>query len=272
MTHYIFTFRMISRIFLILGVFICVLITGCASTSRDGTARPTQDTSGNESDQRGRARAHAELAKGYYEIGNLNVALEELQIALQADSNFFYTLNVAGLIHAALGDQALAEQFFNRAIRLNQTDPETNNNFGQFLCALQREEEGERYLLDALKNPLYKTPELALINLGICLRRKGLYERSEGYFQRALSMQPNYPTALYQLAELFLIRKELLQSQEYFRRLESLLQPTPELLWLGIWLHRQLDDRLSVASYSLQLRKYFPESREAADLQNGRFE
>lgn len=63
---------------------VAVLVTGCAGggmQEQSADLQPSVNTTGNESDARNRARIHTELAAGYYELGNLGVALEEVRIA-----------------------------------------------------------------------------------------------------------------------------------------------------------------------------------------------
>jgi type IV pilus assembly protein PilF len=47
---------------------------------------------------------------------------------------------------------------------------------------------------------------------------------------------------------------------------------TAEALWLGVRVERRLGDRNSEASYALQLRNKFPNSREARALVAGQYE
>ena len=49
-------------------------------------------------------------------------------------------------------------------------------------------------------------------------------------------------------------------------------QPNPEALWLAVRIERKLGDAASAASYAQQLRKNFPNSKEAQALSAGRFE
>jgi type IV pilus assembly protein PilF len=44
------------------------------------------------------------------------------------------------------------------------------------------------------------------------------------------------------------------------------------MLWLGVRIERRLGDRNSEASYALQLRNRFPDSREARALLAGQYE
>ena len=58
---------------------IAALFAGCAGTGQESNdLQPSVKTTGNESDARNRARIHTELAAGYFELGNIGVALEEV--------------------------------------------------------------------------------------------------------------------------------------------------------------------------------------------------
>jgi type IV pilus assembly protein PilF len=247
---------------------------GCAGTGGDiGDSRiqPTSDTTGNESDVRARARIHTELAAGYFELGNMGVALEEVTVAQQADPSYPPIYNVAGLIFAALKDDRRAEENFNRALRLSPGDADINNNYGNYLCQRKRENEGIKHLLIAVQNPLYQTPERSLVNAGVCARRKGDDVAALEFFQRAVTLRPNQPQALYQLAELAFQANNFAAAQGYLRRLAQVAPGTADVLWLGLRVERKLGNAVAEASYAQQLRKNFPDSKEAAALQAGRF-
>lgn len=259
----------------VLAAMLAVLggISGCAGTGSmtDSGIQPTSDTSGNESDARNRARIHTELAAGYFDLGNMGVALEEITIAQQSDPSYPTVYNVAGLIYAALKDDRRAEENFIRALSLSPGDPDANNNYGNYLCQRKREEEGIKYLLTAVKNPLYQTPARSLVNAGVCARRRGDDAAALEFFQRAVTMRPSQPQALYQLAELSFLANNFAAAQGYLRRLSQVSSGTADVLWLGLRVERKLGNTLAEASYAQQLRKNFPESKEAAALQAGHF-
>lgn len=249
------------------------LVSGCATTGEgDHGVQPTTDTTGNESDARNRARIHTELAAGYFDLGNLGVALEEVRIAQQADPSYAPAYNVAGLVYSALKDERRAEEHFNRALQLSPADPDANNNYGMYLCQRKREEEGIKFLLKAVQNPLYQNPERSLVNAGVCARRRGDDAAAQEFFQRAITVRPNQPQALYQLAELAFSANNYAASQGYLRRFAQSAAANAEVLWLAIRVERKLGNSLGEASYAQQLRKNFPQSKEAAALQAGRFE
>jgi type IV pilus assembly protein PilF len=100
------------------AALLAALIGGCASTG-EGVPQPDRSAQrgsdpgvgqvGETRDARSRAKAHADLASAYYELGNLGVALEEARIAVQADSNYAPAHNVLGLVNMELKDNATAD-------------------------------------------------------------------------------------------------------------------------------------------------------------------
>jgi type IV pilus assembly protein PilF len=260
----------------VIGAMLAVLagIYGCAGTGGgigDSHIQPTSDTTGNESAARERARIHTELAAGYFDLGNMGVALEEVTVAQQADPSYPPIYNVAALIYAALKDDRRAEENFNRALRLSPGDADINNNYGNYLCQRKREQEGIKHLLIAVQNPLYQSPERSLVNAGVCARRKGDDAAALEFFQRAIIVRPNQPQALYQLADLSFLANNFAAAQGYLRRLAQVAPGTADVLWLGLRVERKLGNAVAEASYAQQLRKNFPESKEAAALQAGHF-
>jgi type IV pilus assembly protein PilF len=246
---------------------------GCAvQPATDRAIKPTTPTTGDEGVARERARIHTELAASYFDLGNMSVALEEVKIALAADAAYGPAYNVLGLIYARLKEDRLAEENFQRALRINALDYDANNNYGLFLCQRRREEEGIRHFMEAVRNPLYRDPDRSYVNAGICARQRGDLASAEGYFQQALRVRPTQPQALYQLAEIAFGRGNYGEARGYLNRLTQLVAPGPEVLWLGLRIERKLGDRDTAASYAQQLRNNFPESKEARALSAGRFD
>ena len=260
----------LSRIAIVLA---CAAVAGCAGgggQSSGGPLKPmSTTTTGEESPDRVRARVHTELAAGYFELGNMSVALEEVKEALRSDANYPPAHTVAGLIYGALKQDALAEESFKRALQGNPDDSYANHNYGEFLCQRKREDDGIRHFVAAARNPLYPDPHQSYANAGVCARRKGDMAGAENYFQTALKTRPNHPQALYNMADISFTRGDFQMTKAYLDRLTKVVQPTAEILWLGVRVERRLGDRNSEASYALQLRNRFPASKEARALAAG---
>jgi len=254
-------------------VIACLALPGCATQQTDDPMlRSASNTTGDETSERTRARLHTELAAGYFELGNIGVALEEVKEAQRADPNYSPAHNVAGLVYSQLKEDALAEQSYRRALSLSPGDYDANNNYGEFLCQRKREEESIRYFLAAVRNPLYPTPDRSYVNAGVCSRRRGDMADAEKYFLMALKVRPNQAQALYQMAEISYARRDYGAAKNYLNGLTKVAPATAEVLWLGVRVERRLGDRNSEASYALQLRNKFPNSGEAQALHAGKYE
>ena len=163
----------------------CVLLAACAEQPTVPALTPPPPTTPQQADARTRADLHTQLGAGYYELRNFAVALEELNEALRADPNPGPAYNMLGLVYMELREDQAAQQSFERALRLNALDSDANNNYGWFLCQRQRHEEGIKYFLAAIKNPLYQTPDKSLVNAGMCSLDRGDQASAAQFFQRA---------------------------------------------------------------------------------------
>jgi type IV pilus assembly protein PilF len=254
---------------LVAAVFI-LIAAGCAGTSPDPSNYVPKSVA--DSDAQSRARIHSELAAGYYELGNYGVALQEAAESLKADPEYVPAFSVLGLVYMELRDDKAAEANFLRALRISPYDSDVNNNYGWFLCQRKREQESIKYFLAALRNPLYTTPDKSWVNAGICARQSGDLAAAADYFGKALKVRPTQPQALLQLADMAYKRKNYPEAKSYLARLQRDVEPTAELLWLSLRVERNLGDRNAEASLGFQLRKNFPESREARALLAGQYE
>ena len=255
---------------LLFAAGLILMVCGCANTGSDSTSyAPKVEV---ESDELTRARIHTELAAGYLELGNYGVALQEAGEALRADPNFAPAFSVLGLIYMELRDDKAAEANFQRALRIGPQDSDVNNNFGWFLCQRKREQESIKYFLAALRNPLYATPDKSWVNAGVCARQSGDLVAADDYFQKALKLRPAQPQALLQLADMAYKRKNYPEAKAYLVRIQRDAEPPPEMLWLSLRVERALGDRNAEASLGFQLRKNYPESREARALAAGQYE
>jgi len=252
-----------------------MLLAGCAGgPMQDATmSQPVQSTtSDTDSDARGRARIHTELAAGYLELKNLAIALEEAGIAQRADSTYAPAFTVAGMIYAELRNDGLAEQNFQQALRINRGDIDANNNYGRFLCDRKREADGIRYFMAAARDPFNQQPEISYVSAGLCARRRGDLAEAEGYFRTALQQRPNQIQSLYQLADIAYARANYPEARAYLLRLNQISSGSPEILWLMLRTERRLGGGNSVESLAHQLRSNFPNSKEAQALAAGQFD
>jgi type IV pilus assembly protein PilF len=238
-------------------VFSLVILAGCSTPESGSNAIKS-------------AKVHTELAGLYYERAQLGIALEELTKALQADQDYAPAYSVRGLVHMALREDKEAEEDFQRSLHIDNTDSDTHNNYGWFLCQRDREKESIAQFMAAIKNPLYTTPGLAYLNAGLCSRKAGNNKDAEEFLQKALLVQPDLGQAMFALAELKFANADYFEAKRYFANFSQKTENlTAEQLWLGVRINRKVGDRSSEASYATQLRNRFPDARETQSLIHG---
>ena len=245
-------------------------LAGCAS-KQAAPSKPPEPTpvKQQEATPQQRAQIRVELAAGYYERGQMAVALEELGNAKTLDPSNPRIYDTYGLVYAMLGERAKAEENFRQAIALAPNDSHIRENWGAFLCATGREREALPEFEQVLKDPLYKTPEIALINAGKCSAALGQTKNAEEYLRRALGVSPGNAVAAYNLALIAYRDSRIGEARAWMRPVMQQPSPAAEALYLGVCIERKQGDQEAVRSYESQLKNRWPDSPEAKALASG---
>jgi type IV pilus assembly protein PilF len=210
-----------------------------------------------------------QLAVGYYEQRQTTTALDEIKQAIIADPNFAEAYSMRALIYMEMGENRLAEENFQQALRLAPNNPDFHNNYGWFLCQTGRPEQSIRYFETAANSRTYQSPGKALNNAGMCSMRMKNLAAAEKYFHEAFRMEPGLPSINANLAKLHYDKGELDQARFYVKRLTASDIATADILLLAIKIERKLGDRASENALAVQLRRRFPNSAEFAAYQRG---
>ncbi|HET7197377.1 MAG TPA: type IV pilus biogenesis/stability protein PilW [Burkholderiales bacterium] len=248
------------------------LLAACAQQPEGPTTADNGTIVGEVGDARNRARVHTELAAAYADAGNMGVALEELRRATAADSSYSPAYSLLGRVYMELKENRLAEENFQRALSLSPNDPDINHNYGWFLCQTGQEKASVRYFLQAIRNPLYTAPWRSYSAAGLCSLRSDDVKDADEFFQRALRLEPDEPTAMLKLAGIRYRQGRMDEARKLVTRYNKVMTPNPESLWLGVRVERRVGDRLSERSYADQLRRRFPGSAEYRSLQRGLYD
>jgi type IV pilus assembly protein PilF len=228
-------------------------------------------TDSDEPESRKRARIRMELAIGYFEQGQTNVALDEVKQVLAGDPAFPDALNLRGLIYMRLNDMRQAEDSFRRAAALNPRDSDAQHNLGWLMCQQTRYDEAVATFKKALSNPLYTGQAKTWMAQGLCQARAGRMADAEASLAHAYELDAGNPITGYNLANLLFQRGDLTRSQFYIRRLNNSDLANAETLWLGVRVERRLNDRVAMAQLADQLKKRFPQSTQSAAYDRGAF-
>jgi type IV pilus assembly protein PilF len=175
-----------------------------------------------------------------------------------------------------LGELALADENYQRALKLAPHNPDLANNYGSFLCqSAGKPKEAMAYFDAALKNPVYRSPVSALVNAGNCALRLKRSEAAERYLLDALRYNPELPATSAGLARVYFERRDFERAGFFINRLTAAAKLdtlSADVLWLAMRVQRKLGDRASEASLAAQLRRRFPGSPEYAAFERGAFD
>src|SRR5690348_282746 len=110
-------------------------LAACASKAPAPQQAPAPDPTpvkAQEATPQERARIRTELAAGYYQRGQMDVALEELGNAKALDPANAKIYDIYGLVYAMLGERSKAEENFRQALSLAPNNSEIRENWGAF--------------------------------------------------------------------------------------------------------------------------------------------
>jgi type IV pilus assembly protein PilF len=215
------------------------------------------------------AVANAQLAIEYMKLNKLANARDCIERALSEDSSNPDVQATAALVYERLNDPGKAERSYENAMRLGKNDPRIGNSFAGFLCRTGKTAAGEKMFNEVARNPLYTTPEVALVNAGVCVRSAGNLLDADRYFAKALAIRPNMPEALLQQGNVAFDRGDAAQASEIVQKFLAVNPPIPEILWLGFRAQRKLGDTVAAAVYARRVQTEFPNSEQAQNMRNG---
>lgn len=253
------------RFGLLLGLAGLLALAGCTTTGGDSYS------SGTPSDAaRHRAQTHLELAAGYLEHGQLQVAQSEAQIALQSDPSYADAHDLSGMVYMAQNDHEKARAQFQRAMTLKKDNASAMHNLAWLLCQDRNYPEADTLFAQALAAPNANRPQ-TLLARGVCQARAGHDAQAEATLMQAYELDTANPITGYNLALLLFRRGDGERARFYIRRLNNSELANAESMWLGIRVERQLGDRVAMEQLAEQLRRRFPDSVELNAYEQGRF-
>ena len=271
-----FLYRMACLPALLMAFMLAALSTlsGCAPVAAPG-ARGTKEvlTQSDDSDARKRARIRLELASTYYAQGQLSTALDELKQAVAIDPTLTASHELRALIYDAMGETALAEASFKRALSLDERDGSVLHNYAWFLCR-----QGQYTAADALFERAAAQPQTmptgkTLLARGVCQINAGLFPEAEKTLLRSYEFDPTNPATAYNLAAVLYRRGEFERARFYVRRVNNVQsQISAQSLWLAIRIENRLGNLSGRDELAEQLRSRFVGSKEATALELGRFD
>ena len=253
---------------------LAALLSGCAGGPALESPRELKTASDQTAVEK-RAQIRLQLAVGYYQNHQYDIALDEVKKAIAADPGYADAYGFRALIYVAMGENALADENYRHALRLAPRNPELSNNYGLFLCeAGAKPAQAMTYFETALKHPAYGSPVKAMVNAGNCSLKMKNVDAAERYLLDALRYEPELAATNAGLARVYFERRDSNRAGFFINRLTETAKLdtlSADELWLAIRVKHMLGDRTAEASLAAQLRKRFPGSPEYAAFERGAF-
>lgn len=235
-------------------VCLVLALSGCASTVEEAP----------DTDPSKAADVRAELAAGYMQRGQLQVARSELQRALEIEPTNSRANHMMALLQARLRHRSEAEEYFKRAIRNDKENSIAMHDYGVFLCQEGKVKEALAQFQAAMDNPLYRGNALTHLRAGECYLVKANDRRAaEKHFRTALEINPGISAALYYMAEISFEDKKYLPARGYIERYFATGRDSSKSLLLAARIEERLGDKKMAATYEEKLRTKYPASQEA---------
>lgn len=252
---------MIKKIGLVLAL--SGMVSACVSNA------PEPNRTRDELDREA-AQYNLQLGVGYLRQGELEMALGKLKKAIEQDPSLAEAHMALGLLYEQVDEPSEAGRYYRKATRLAPENPEILNAHGVFLCKNDQLKDALSTFDKAAAVPLYRTPEAAFTNAGVCARNAGKLDEADHYFRKALARNARYNEALLQMASLNFDRQAFFPARAYLERFLGNHPATPEALWLGLQIERGMTNGAASEGYARRLLDEFPDSAEARRLKERR--
>jgi type IV pilus assembly protein PilF len=234
------------------------LLAGCYQSSRVVK----------KADANQRAELRARLAASYMQRNRLVVAQQEIDAALDIEPDNAYVNYVMARLQLRLKKHDQAEKYYRRAIRSKKNYMVARHEYGVFLCHERRHKEGIQQFEMVLQDSLYQDKALVNMHMGDCLLDKAPpdYAAAETLFRAALERDPTLSRALLQMARIQFEGGKFLSARAYIERYFERGRDTAAALYLAVRIERSLKADAAAKRYAIRLKRKFPKSPEARQL------
>ena len=233
----------------------CVLLAGCISTTTGTTPREANNAEA--------AELNYQLGARYYQNGKYELARDRLLLSVKLDPDLAVSYSTLALTYEALGNLRLATQNYEKAIQAAPRNFEIRNTYAVFLCNQKDFAGAAENFEKSARHPENDNAEVTLTNAGVCLVQKPDLNRAEEFFRQALQVRGDYGEALLQLCLLKYQTENYLSSRAFLQRYMSTNENTAGVLYLGSQIEAKLGDERARQDYVERLLREFPQSPEA---------
>jgi type IV pilus assembly protein PilF len=244
------------------GIGLCsTLLFGCVSES---TIVDSKVPGERPTDNKQIARTRLSLGLNYLQRGETSQARFNLEKARELAPEMPEVDNALAYYYQQVGEFEQAEDAYRDALRKDHNNADTYNNFGAFLCQINKFDEAEELLLAAVKRPGYIRVADSYENLAFCALGRKDFEKYQQYLEQALRHNGVKHSIVYNLSVLNYAKGDLEKARIWQKRLQELGQVSPEATLLRYMIAYQLDDKTEQQTTEKFMLSVYPTAPETA--------
>jgi type IV pilus assembly protein PilF len=234
-----------------------VLLAGCVqTTTRTSGMRP--DASHTDA-----ADSYYQLGARYYRQGSYELARDRLLKALELDPRNGVAHYTLALTYEALGNQRMATDSYEDAVRVPPRDYQVQNAYAVFLCKQRQFDAARKHFERAASITINDTAWVTLTNAGVCMMQKPDHVAAEDFFRKALDRKTDYGEALLQMAVLMHTTGADLNARAFLQRYLSTNPDSAGILYLGVEIEKNLGNDRARKDFEDRVLREYPTSAEA---------
>lgn len=250
---------------LLLVLCMAVLLSACV-TERKGDPALEEGKKTNQE----QALIRAQLAANYLQRGQLEIALNEVEAALELDSSNASANYIMALLQVRFKDRKKADFYFRKAIAGPDPLPNAQQDYANYLCKVEEYDKAEREFTALHKNPIYPNQDLVYLNESECYIRANDFDKAEKALRSALKINPRLVPALYHMTVLSFQSGNMLRTRAWYQRYLEIGPDKPRILYIAYQTETTLGDKNTASSMAVRLKGKFPDSEQAQLLRGSR--
>lgn len=256
----------------LIGVSLCslLILTGCVSEqSYVGSDKPVSERTFDNIEA---ARTRISLGLNYLRRGDTSQAKYNLERARSFAPNSAEVYSALAYYYQSVAEDKQAEEYFRIAIQKDNNYADAYNNYGAFLCQLQRYDEAEQLLLKAISRPGYIRVAESYENLALCQLQQNNFSKVKHYLDLSISHNSTRITALTMAAGLAYAMGDNKQAKTQLDRIQRLGRVSARTVLLSYLLAEKSGDRDTMLSAEQLLVTIYIETPETRMLLQGKLQ
>lgn len=211
-----------------------ILLAGCQSTPDAPLSNNYQGVAPENRvyDKEEVAKTRTSLAAQHIKARQLDIAKNQLEMALKADNRYAPAYDMMGVLLQTEGSNAnlvRAEEFFKKAVALDPNLMQARNNYGVYLSLMGKNQEAVQQFEIAGAALGYEGRTRALENLGVVYLKLGNRDAAKSAFMRAIDANTGSIKARTELIDMYLQDNNTVLAKQLLGEINAMYGNTPLL-------------------------------------------